>query len=491
MDTEWPPPSPDDAATADHRRRPNYTARRVGVAAVLVGLVAAVVVWVVGRGGDDASGADDADGGWDVVVLQDPLSGAITVFDADGGLLTEVDTELRGLDDVGAVGVVVVGLEGDPVADGIGLVDLGAGTLTVVEVEGEDVRQLGRAPMLLSSTPRGDVLQLVDPVRGEVVDLLEAAGREGALADVDTVRLAPDRRRLAYTELRSFSTVVVRLDGGQGDGDDEGGEDGGPAAADAVSVPGSLVDLAFDRVLTSTDRGDSVLLDLYDVSGARLGTVETAEPVAAMLVGERSALTVAADGTVSTVDFEDERVTVATELDGQLPVAPGAPTDGTYQLVRAGAALADHTRMVLFGDRFVAFLDERGSLVQSLAVPEPVQPLLPVDETVQCVLVAPSQGGAITYLDAVTGAAITSVTSAVVRGVSADGCTAAIDRRSAADVVVGRGVNQVSARPLTAVSADGSSALQSDADSTTVLFLVEQRTVDLTEGRATGVFARR
>ena len=474
METTWPPPQDHGDAGG---RSPNYRLRRAMVFGA-VAAVAAVIITVVARPGRDDGGPSASDvAAWDTIVLQDPTTGAISIRDRDGDEIATGATDLRGLVDVGAEGAVVVGVEGTPATDGLGIIDLETAEVRVLDVGGDDVHQVGDAPYLVAADADGTVLELVDPVAGTVTDLLVLAGRADAIADVASLRADPEVRHVAFTELRGSETVVVPL------------ADGG----DPVSLPGALADVAFGRVLTTTNRGDSVLVDLSRDDGTRVGTVETATPVAMMLVDDSTAIAVAADGTLSRLDFGSEDVSTSDDLAAALPVPPGSPTDGTFPLVAGGAVLADHTRLALFGDRFVAFLDTDGVLVKSVDVAELVEPVLDIDASDHCVLVAAGRSGPITYIDADTGGIITSATGATVRGVSADRCTAAIDQRAAADVVVGIGTNIVSPRTVAALSLDGTAVLQADATGTSVLVLDDDddEPIDLADTRLVGVFARR
>ena len=161
-----------------------------------------------------------------------------------------------------------MGVEGTPATDGLGIIDLETAEVRVLDVGGDDVHQVGDAPYLVAADADGTVLELVDPVAGTVTDLLVLAGRTDAIADVASLRADPEVRHVAFTESRGSETVVVPL------------ADGG----DPVSLPGALADVAFGRVLTTTNRGDSVLVDLSRDDGTRVGTVESATPVAMMLV---------------------------------------------------------------------------------------------------------------------------------------------------------------------------------------------------------------
>lgn len=459
-------------------RQPNYALRRAGVALVVVSSIVAGVVWIVSRDGSRTGTGTTPAQPWDAIVLQDPISGSVSVHDRDGEVLSTVETTLRGVTDVGAPGAVVLGVAGAPSTNGLGILDLATGEVESLRVSGDEVVEPADAPFLVVSGSQGAVLELVDPAARRVTDLLALSGRTEALGDPDTVRVDPSGRMLAYGELKNFETVLVSLT-----------EAGGPTRT--ASVPGGLADLAFDRVLTLTNRGASVLVDLSRTDGTRVGTVEIPTTSAVMLTDADTGLAVTPDGRVWGLRFGDARADELGSLSEQLPRPPGAAADPDYGLVVSGTAMLDHRRMALFGERFVAFIDERGALVRSVDVAELVEPATPVHPGDRCAVLTGPSTGVLTYLDAQDGSIITSLGGAVVRGVSADGCTAAIDRRTAADVVIGLDIDEVSTRPLVGVSRDGTAALRTDAVGTEVLLLASGDRIDLGTARTVGAFARR
>lgn len=472
MDAPWPAPDADSGATYG-LRRPNYRLRRLVVAGGVLALVATVAAVVITRGGDDGGSTQTgAVRGWDTVVLQDPTSKAIRIVDGDGKEIATTRTDLVGLLDVGLDGRIVVGTVGDAAEDGLAALDLDTGALTDLQVSYPQVRRLGDSSLLLASDGLGTGLELVDVATAEVTDLLALTdGVDEPFTTPESVLVDPGHEHVAFTELKSFETYLVTV-----------------ADGTAVSMPGSLVDLAFDHVLTSTNRGDSALLDLSDLTGKRVGTVEVATPRAAMLVDDSHAIVVTAAGKVLRIDFGDESADDVVDLAPTLPTAPGAAADA--ELVGGSVRLANHTRLALLGDRFVALLGPDGALVKSVDVAALGTPLFGSDMADLCVVVG-AAAGPYTFIDAQTGGIISSFTDATVRGRSADGCTVAVGSGATGNAVVGIGVNAALGHPVVALSDDASSVVVSDSRATQRVEVGSGDTTDLGTGLSLAVFAHR
>lgn len=456
MGTPWPPPSADDL---DAYRGPNYLLRRAVVAVVAVAVVAAGVWFVVGRGDDEATGSTTGGRSWDTVVLQ-RSDGTITIHDRDGEEVGAAESDLVGVTDVGLEGAVLLGLGGDPATDGLGVLSLDDASITDIDVAFDEVRTLAGSPLLVAYDATGTGLELIDPATGSTTDLLALADGDDPLSDVTTVRVDETSTFVAFNELRSFETVVVEVATGTG-----------------VSLPGSLADLAFGRVLTATNRGDTVLLDLSDTAGERIGTVETERPAAVMLVADDRAIAVSATGTVSSIDFGEERVAEVTDLATVLPVPPGTDLTTDPEIVLGGAGLAGHTRLALFGERFVAFVDEAGELVRSVDVPTPVQVFLEPGPRQRCLAVGEA-GGPYTLLDADGGVIVTSFDDGVLLADADDGCVVAFEPTTGSGLVAGLDLDRRLDDRVRALSADGTAAVQVGARDAAV---VELSTGDATD----------
>ena len=350
-------------------------------------------------------------------------------------------------------------------ADGLGVLSLEDGSIDDLDVGFDQFRRLGRTSLLVAHDATGTGLELVDAASASTIDLLDLADGDDPLADPNSVRVDDESTHVAFTELRSFETVVVDV-----------------AERTGTSLPGALADLAFDRVLTVTNRGDTVLLDLSDVSGERVGTVETAPVHGAMLVDESRAVIVTATGIVSIVDFGDESVDEVTRLAAVLPLPPGTDVTTDPEIIDGSAVLGGRTRMALFGDRFVAFIDDAGELVRSVDVPDRVTVFLDPVPADLCLSVGDA-GGPYTLLDARTGAIVTSFDDGALAGDSADGCAVAFSASGAGavDVVAGVELDQRLDDAVLAISADGTAAAQGNATSVSWVDLGDAETTELLE----------
>jgi hypothetical protein len=471
MGTPWPPPSADELdETSGAYRQPNFLLRRAVVGIVVVALAAGGLWFALGRGGDEESSASTVGRGWNTVVVQ-RSDGTLTIHDRDGQEVATAETDLLGVTDVGLDGAVLLGLGGDPATDGLGVLTLDDGSITELEVGSDELRALAGTPLLVAHDATGTALELVDPGRGSTLDLLDLADGDAPLSDVTTVRASDDAAFVAFNELRNFETVVVDV-----------------AAGTGVTVPGSLVDLGFGRVLTMTNRGATVLLDVSDTTGERIGTVETVRPAAIMLVSSDRAVAVSATGVVSTIDFSDESVDEVTQLATVLPVPPGTDVATDPEIVLGGIGLTGHTRLALFGERFVAFVDEAGSLVRSIDVPAQVQVFLDPGPAQRCLAVGQASGP-YTLLDAEDGVIVTSFDDGVLVGDSDDGCVVAFQGSGTRGVVAGLDLDQRLEATVRALSADGSAVVQANTRDASIVDLESGEETELvTEDEpATGV----
>jgi hypothetical protein len=489
MGASWPPPHEDDTR---YGRGPNYRMRRTIVAVGALAVLAAVGggLWVAVGGGDDEAGPGAMEAtDWNTVVIQRPdgsitLVGGADELASDDGV-DEVDvatTSLRGVIDVGLSGSVVVGTSGSPSKDGLGVVDLDSGEITELGVGFDGVRRLAGSSYLVSYDAAGGGLELIDAATATVIDLLALVDGDDPLAAPESVRVDPETGHVAFTELRRFETVVVDV-----------------ANETGQALPGALVDLAFGRVLTVTNRGDTVLLDLSATDGTRIGTAEVAPIAAAMIVDEATAIAVAADGAVSRVTFADGDGSVEElpTLAGQLPTPPGSSSgeDAAVvdDLVAGGLVANNHQRLVVFGDRFVAAVDATGGLAGSVDVAEQLDPFLDPDPFDRCITVG-TVGGPFTVVDTDTASIVTAFDDGSLINASQDGCVVVFRESttsSRGDHIAGIGVDRRTNEPVIALAADGSAAIFGSTSGTMLLDLTSGNTVQLTTDRATAAFTTR
>jgi len=455
----------------------------VVLAALLV--VGGGLGFLLSLGDDDSPDSDtagtgaDAIAAWNVVVLDDPVADIVTVHDADGAELARVATQLQGVLDVGLPGSVVLGVAGDPAADGLGVLDLTTAAITPIDVRLPVVERLGTSSYLLASDQSTGAVEVVDVARRRVIDLTALAG-DGAVVAPDTVRVTDDASRLAFSELRNGQTVVVDLTATND-----------PPAT--VVLPGLLADLTDTRVATTTNRGATMLVDLYDAAGARLGTTETAPLVGVMVVGDTTMVGVATDASLlridaaaATADARDDLQRRVRELVGDS--ASPAP-------VRGAQVVLEHRRLAVVGAGWSAFIDTDGTVVSASALDVVSTVIDAVSSTQRCVLVYGSPTEPSTLFDATDGAVVATFDPSVPIGGSVDGCT--IARQGFGTLpgswrgyrVVGPDLDVAPTQRVVALAPDGTAALVSGGGMS-LLWFDTDATVPLTATPTLGAFAR-
>ena len=436
--------------------------------------------------GDDESSGDgsagtggEATAAWDVVVLDDPVAGVVTVHDAEGVEVARVSTQLQGVLDVGLPGTVVLGAAGDPAADGLGILDLATAAITPIDVRLPVVERLGASSYLLASDQSTGAVQVVDVARGRVIDLTALAG-DGAVVVPDTVRTTDDASRLAFSELRNGQTVVVDLTG----------TDDPPAT---VVLPGLLADLTDTRVATTTNRGATMLVDLYDTAGTRLGTTETVPLVGVMVVGDTTLVGVGTDAALLRIDATAAKADARDDLQQRLDDLLGEGTDPGP--ARSAQVVLEHRRLAVVGARWSAFIDADGSVVSASVIDIENTSIDAAATTQRCVLVYGSPTEPSTLFDATDGTAVATFDPSVPIGASVDGCTVA--RQGFGTLpgswrgyrVAGPDLDVAPTQRVVALAPDGAAALVSGGGISLLRFDTDSP-VPLTSSTALGTFAR-
>ena len=428
---------------------------------------------------DTAGTGVEATAAWDVVVLDDPVADIVTVHDADGAEVARVATQLQGVLDVGLPGSVVLGVAGDPAADGLGVLDLTTAAITPIDVRLPVVERLGASPYLLASDQSTGAVQVVDVARRRVIDLTSLAG-DGAVVVPDTVRVTDDASRLAFSELRNGQTVVVDLTATND-----------PPAT--VVLPGLLADITDTRVATTTNRGATMLVDLYDAAGTRLGTTETAPLVGVMVVGDTTMVGVGTDASLLRIDAAAATADARDDLQQQLGDLLG---EGARSVaVRGAQVVLEHRRLAVVGARWSAFIDADGSVVSASVLDIENTSIDAAATTQRCVLVYGSPTEPSTLFDATDGTAIATFDPSVPIGASVDGCTVA--RQGFGTLpgswrgyrVAGPDLDVAPTQRVVALAPDGAAALVSGGGMSLLRFDTD-KPVPLTSSAALGTFAR-
>jgi hypothetical protein len=455
----------------------------VVLAALLV--VGGGLGFLLSLGNDDSPDSDtagtgaDATAAWNVVVLDDPVADIVTVHDADGAELARVATQLQGVLDVGLPGSVVLGVAGDPAADGLGVLDLTTAAITPIDVRLPVVERLGTSSYLLASDQSTGAVEVVDVARRRVIDLTALAG-DGAVVVPDTVRVTDDASRLAFSELRNGQTVVVDLTATND-----------PPAT--VVLPGLLADITDTRVATTTNRGATMLVDLYDATGTRLGTTETVPLVGVMVVGDTTLVGVGTDASLLSIDATAATADTRDDLQRRVRDLIGDSAEPT--MARGAQVVLEHRRLAVVGAGWSAFIDNDGTVVSASAIDVENTSIDAVSSTQRCVLVYGSPTEPSTLFDASDGAAIATFDPSVPIGASVDGCTVA--RQGFGTLpgswrgyrVVGPDLDVAPSDRVIALAPDGAAALVSGGGMSLLRFDTDTP-VPLTSTPTLGAFAR-
>ena len=493
MSTPWPAPSAGDNESA-RGRRPNFALRRAVAASAVAVVAAGVVGIVVTRRGSDDDAAAVAIPRWDTVVTQDLDTGTITVYDREGAEVSTVATDLIGVSDVGTPGLVLLGNLSTSSTTGVGVLHLATGEIDELRMRTDVADGHDGEPFRVGYDLSTKRIELLDVVRSTVVDLLSFVDTDDPVVLPESVRVDSAGAHVAFSELKRSETLVVNLE-----------------SSEAVTMPGVLVDLAFDSVVTLTNRGDTVLLDRYDLSGERTGTVEVIGPAALMLVDPTTAIAVSPDGTITRVDFEAESATdvgavatgvgESTETTVRASADDSGAADGTddagstagiteVALITGGFELMDHRRLVVFGDTVVASVDGDGGVLGTTLLDEPLVPRPGVGPAQRCALFTNRALTASALIDAETGAAVAPLDGGRPVGQSDDGCTVALDdpKGDGTRLVTGSAISSLPGT-IDSVSADATAALQVDAQGIAVVDLDSAEVTPLTAQLGVAVFA--
>jgi hypothetical protein len=464
---------------------PNFALRRATVVLAALLVVGGGLGFLLSLGDDESPDSDTAGTGveataaWDVVVLDDPVADIVTVHDSDGAEVARVATQLQGVLDVGLPGSVVLGAAGDPAADGLGVLDLATATITPIDVRLPVVERLGTSSYLLASDQSTGAVEVVDVARRRVIDLTALAG-DGAVVVPDTVRVTDDASRLAFSELRNGQTVVVDLT-----------DTIDPPAS--VVLPGLLADLTDTRVATTTNRGVTMLVDLYDATGTRLGTTETVPLVGVMVVGDTTMVGVGTDASLLSIDATAATADTRDDLQRRVRDLIGDSAEPT--MARGAQVVLEHRRLAVVGAGWSAFIDNDGTVVSASAIDVENTSIDAVSSTQRCVLVYGSPTEPSTLFDATDGAVIATFDPSVPIGASVDGCT--IARQGFGTLpgswrgyrVVGPDLDVAPSDRVIALAPDGAAALVSGGGMSLLRFDTDT-SVPLTSGTALGTFAR-
>lgn len=493
MSDDWPAPeSADDATTASNRRPParsrqSYALRQATVLLAVLVAAAAVVALVVSRGDDDEQGADVPvvePRGWDTVVLVDPTSDRLVVSGADGAEVGAGSTALSGLLDVGVDGVVLAGISGTPSVEGLGVIDLATGQVDRLTVAHDRLARLDATPLLIATDSAGATgsMQLVDVARRRVSELAPLAGA-GAVVLPDEVRASPDGRYVAFTDLSRATTVVLDV-----------------ATGSRANVPGAVADVSLDRVATITNRGATVLVDLTDLRGTRLGTVETAPLAGVLITGPTEAIAVSTSGSVLRLDFAEGSSDATSQLASPDPATSATaagdddagPAGQVSDVVLDIGVVAARQRLAVTLPGTLVLVGTDGEVAATIEAALPLPRLDGNLPGARCLHVIGSSVEPSLLVDATTGTKVGTVAAGSLVALAADGCVAVVQALgSTVSSIVGDGIELEVGDPVLAVAPDSTAILLGGVRPRIVLLDGSSTEVALPRVGTAGTFATR
>jgi hypothetical protein len=433
------------------------------LAAGLLVVIAATVVVTRAIGGDDPGRGGDAARPWQRLVIQ-TTGLEVVVYDRDldeqhrsgiDGLLLRRDPPVDGkvlLDGTQA------GSDGTPLAAILDLatgeveaIDLGLGTGTDAEAGIDVVTPIVGTPLVVLGQSSGSGPAFVVDLRtADVVDLVAASGNDDPLIVPTSVRATSSGSHLVFADLTESSSTLVDV-----------------ATKSSTTLAGFPIDISDDRVITVTNRGDAVLVDAYDVSGERIGTVETVLLSTGMLRDDGDAIILGRDGSIHRLDFDDEDDDEVGTLADTLPALradeidpddAGDEPDPARAEVSTSFPLFDRQRLVAFVEGDIAVIDAAGELVGVVRLGEgPLQITSSPRPGDRCVLVGSSEES--TLVDVSTATEVFRDDLLLAYDRAADGCTLAWTDTTTRSRVHGLEVDVTIDGRLTGMSDDASTVV--------------------------------
>lgn len=433
-DDEWD----DDEWDDDEWDEPNYLIRRalvVGAGVLAVALVAAGAGLLIGGGGngDSTSSADDQ---WDTTVVLTRTE--VQLLDRDSG--DEIDTFESTVDLLDAqslvAGDVLVTMTDDGV---IGLLDLNAGTSRRGRSGEEEtlIASPDNPKIAIASPDAGGDMTIIDTVGRNVFSVADVAGLDNPLIFSSDVHVNASGSHVAVPVPNAFQSFVIDI-----------------AEETSDAFAGRVIAISDELVVTEQPAGEEAEIEIHELDGERLASVDVPTPRASLLTKDGSLLIVATDGSIRTVS-SDGTVDEVDAITGE---------DGAALDIKSGFAALGGTRLVLFGgtDDTVVVLDENGTVLGSASGVITTNPT----RATRCVIVG---GGSTaqpsTVLDLDDGSVVTTIERGLPAATSIDGCTVALIG-SPDNLVTDGEVVAIETRSIEEVAPDGSTIVVLDGRDT-------------------------
>lgn len=438
---------------------PNYFMRRALVVAAVVASIAGVAVLASRFVADDdaPSTSTAAAAEWDTIVLLD--DDGIRLLDRDS--TDEIETYSTDDDLLDAQSVVAGKVLVTMTDEGrITQVDLGDGSQRRSRSGPDETLRISRdhPDIAISGPDAGGDVTIIDTRDRSTLSVAGVAGLDEPIIFANEVLVNPAGTHVAVPVPTAFQSVVIDLD-----------------AETSEALPGRVIAIDDERVVTEQPAGNESELEFYDLAGDRLGSVDIAGPEATLLRADGTLLLVAGAGTISIADADGSVDDVGTLVD----------PDGRTVQINAGVRVAGGERLLAVGGRRVFVLDADG---MQLGVAS--GDISPITRSGSRCAIATRSGAGSTVLDVETGAVITEIDSGSIATGSYDGCTASIIGTTPQLLSNGE-VLTVEADAVAAVAPDGEAYVVLDGRDAEYVRIGEQDAVEIGDRLAVIHFGQR
>lgn len=422
---------------------PNYLVRRaLVVGAVVLGIAIVAVVasrFIVGNGDDD--GASSADARWDTLVvltgdevrLLEPESGdEIESFDSTVDLL---DAQSLVAEDV----LVTLTDEG-----AVALLDLNDGTTRRGRAGVDETLLVSpdNPRVAIVGPDAGGDVTIIDTGGRNVFSVADAAGLTNPLIFNSDVRVNAAGSHVAVPVPNAFQSFVIDI-----------------AEETSEAFAGRVIAISDEFVVTEQPAGGESEIELHELGGERVASVDVPTPRASLLTGDGSMVLVASDGSVRTVSSDGE----VGEVD------PIIDEDGAPLEVKSGFAALGGTRLVVVAGAVdtAVVLDESGAVLGSASGRITTTP----PRGTRCVVVGGgSSTDPSTLLDLDDGSVVTTIERGLPAATSVDGCTVAL-LGGGDNLVTDGDVISIDARSIAEVTPNGDGVVVLDGRDTELVRL--------------------
>jgi hypothetical protein len=261
-----------------------------------------------------------------------------------------------------------------------------------------------------------------------------------------------------------------------------------------------VADVSLDRVATITNRGATVLVDLTDLRGTRLGTVETAPLAGVLITGPTEAIAVSTSGSVLRLDFAEGSSDATSQLASPDPATSATaagdddagPAGQVSDVVLDIGVVAARQRLAVTLPGTLVLVGTDGEVAATIEAALPLPRLDGNLPGARCLHVIGSSVEPSLLVDATTGTKVGTVAAGSLVALAADGCVAVVQALgSTVSSIVGDGIELEVGDPVLAVAPDSTAILLGGVRPRIVLLDGSSTEVALPRVGTAGTFATR